>query len=132
MRKYTFPATKEEISNCYDLDMLNNWKHQFEQTFNQVESDWGGMDNLPERLFKYINANRLNLRQINFKIKKLSSPVSSVGALKCFHDTAKETLPDTLYETIVGKTKMILGCVNKDWDDMIKKPSWQKTNTKNR
>lgn len=121
MRKYQFPATRTNIDNCYDVEQLKQWQHGFEQTLNQIEADFGGVENVPENLYKYVIANKYNLQQIGFKIRKLNSPVSGVGALKCFHDTAKELLPDTVYENIVNNTKSRLGKKDCVWEELISK-----------
>lgn len=120
MRKYKFPANRNEIDNSYDVEQLKQWQHGFEQTLNQIESDFGGVENVPEKLYKYAIANKYNLQQINFKIRKLTGPVSSVGALKCFHDTAKELLTDAVFENIVNNTKLRLGKTDHDWEELIK------------
>lgn len=119
--RYGFPCRREDIDRCYDLDQLKKWKSQFEQTFRQIEADYGDVDNVPDGLYRYVEANRLNLKQINFKIRKLTSDVTSVGALKCFHDVAKEMLPNEYYY-IVEQAKIRLGKADADWDKLIKKP----------
>ncbi len=128
MRKYQFPATRTDIDNCYDVEQLKQWQHGFEQTLNQIEADFGGVDNVPEKLYKYAIANKYNLQQIGFKIRKLSSPVSGVGALKCFHDTAKELLPESVYDDIVNNSKIRLGKTDNDWDKLISKKNHGRTN----
>lgn len=120
MRKYEFPANRNDIDNCYDVEQLKRWQHGFEQTLNQIEADFGGVDNVPEKLYKYTTANKYNLQQIGFKIRKLNSPVSSVGALKCFHDTMKELMPNE-YGIIVEQAKIRLGKRDFDWEELIRK-----------
>lgn len=121
MRKYEFPAKRNDIENCYDVEQLKQWQHGFEQTLNQIEADFGGVENVPEKLYKYAIANKYNLQQIDFKIRKLNSPVSSVGALKCFHDTAKELLPEAVFENIVNNAKIRLGKKDCGWEELISK-----------
>lgn len=121
MRKYEFPAKRNDIDNCYDVEQLKRWQHGFEQTLNQIESDFGGVENVPEKLYKYTIANKYNLQQIGFKIRKLNSPVSSVGALKCFHDTAKELLSEAVFENIVNNTRTRLGKQDCGWEELISK-----------
>lgn len=121
MRKYEFPAKRNDIDNCYDVEQLKQWQHGFEQTLNQIEADFGGVENVPEKLYKYAIANKYNLQQIDFKIRKLNSPVSSVGALKCFHDTAKELLPEAVFENIVNNAKIRLGKKDCSWEELISK-----------
>jgi hypothetical protein len=121
MRKYEFPAKRNDIDNCYDVEQLKQWQHGFEQTLNQIEADFGGVENVPEKLYKYAIANKYNLQQIDFKIRKLNSPVSSVGALKCFHDTAKELLPEAVFENIVNNAKIRLGKKDCGWEELISK-----------
>ena len=85
-----------------------------------MESDYGGIENVPERFYKYAKANELNLKQIKFKIRKLTGPVTSAGALKAFHDMAKSVMPRSEYDVLVVKTKMSLGKADADWDELIK------------
>ena len=120
MRRYDFPAKREEIDACCDVKQLKDWEHQFELCLQQMESDFGGIENVPERLFKYARANQMNLKQIKFKIRKLTGPVTSAGALKAFHDMAKSVMPRSEYEVLVVKTKMSLGKADADWDELIK------------
>ena len=118
-RPYNFPAKREDIEACCDVKQLKEWQHQFEQSLNQMEADYGGIDNVPERLYKYAKANQLNLQQIKFRIRKLTGPVTSAGALKAFHDIVKQCLPNE-YETLVEKTKLSIGKPEADWNDLIK------------
>ena len=125
MRDYKFPVRKEDIEGCNSVETLRQWKHEFEMTLTQIETDFGGsIDNAPEKIQKYYNANRLNLKQINFRIAQLTKPVSPVGALKRFHDKVKELFPSE-YSHIVEVTKASLGQPGGDWEDMIK-PQKQK------
>lgn len=121
MSKYKFPAKRNDIDNCYDVEQLKQWQHGFEQTLNQIEADFGGVENVPEKQYKYVIANKYNLQQIDFKIRKLNSPVSSVGALKCFHDTAKELLPEAVFGNIVNNAKIRLGKKECNWEELISK-----------
>lgn len=118
-RSYDFPAKREDIDACFDLQQLREWQHRFEQTLNQMESDYGGIENVPERLYKYAKANQLNLKQINYRINKITGPITSAGALKVFHDTVKAVLPNE-YNALVQRTKDILGRPDDDWNEMIK------------
>ena len=118
-RIYKFPAEREDIESCCDVQQLKEWQHQFELSLGQMESDYGGIDNVPERLYKYAKANELNLKQIKFKIRKLTGPVTSAGALKAFHDTVKQCLPNE-YGAMVERTKAVLGKADADWDELIK------------
>ncbi len=120
MRRYDFPAKREEIDACCDVKQLKDWEHQFELCLQQMESDFGGIENVPERLLKYARANQMNLKQIKFKIRKLTGPVNSAGALKAFHDTVKELLPNE-YGYIVEHAKVRLGRKHEDWDELIKR-----------
>lgn len=128
MRKYQFPAKRTDIESCYDVETLKQWQHLFEQTFYQMEADYGGVENVPEKLYKFAIANKNNLNEIKFKIRKLSGPVSSVGALKCFHDTAKELLPESVYDDIVNNSKIRLGKTDQDWDKLISKKNHGRNN----
>lgn len=119
-RRYDFPATREDIDKCCDVQQLKEWQHQFELSLGQMETDYGGIENVPERLYKYAKANELNLKQIKFKIRKLTGPVTSAGALKAFHDMAKSVMPRSEYEVLVAKTKLSLGKSDADWDELIK------------
>lgn len=119
-RIYKFPAEREDIESCCDVQQLKEWQHQFELSLGQMESDYGGIENVPERLYKYAKANELNLKQIKFKIRKLTGPVTSAGALKAFHDMAKSVMPRSEYEVLVAKTKLSLGKSDADWDELIK------------
>lgn len=119
-RRYDFPATREDIDKCCDVKQLKEWQHQFELSLGQMETDYGGIENVPERLYKYAKANELNLKQIKFKIRKLTGPVTSAGALKAFHDMAKSVMPRSEYEVLVAKTKLSLGKSDADWDELIK------------
>ena len=119
-RTYNFPATREDIEKCYNANQLKEWQHQFELSLGQMESDYGGIENVPERFYKYAKANELNLKQIKFKIRKLTGPVTSAGALKAFHDMAKSVMPRSEYEVLVAKTKLSLGKSDADWDELIK------------
>ncbi len=119
-RRYDFPATREDIDKCCDVQQLKEWQHQFELSLGQMETDYGGIENVPERLYKYAKANELNLKQIKFKIRKLTGPVTSAGALKAFHDMAKSVMPRSEYDVLVVKTKMSLGKADADWDELIK------------
>lgn len=124
MSRYDFPARKEEIDGCPDIEQLRKWKHQFELTLTQMAVDFGGIENAPEKIQKYYNANKLNLRQIDFRIAQLSKPVSSVACLKRFHDKVRELFPSE-YAHIVELTKASLGCPDGNWEEMIK-PQKQK------
>lgn len=75
---------------------------------------------MPENLYKYGLANKYNLKQILFKIRKLTGPVSSIGALKCFHDVVKELFPNE-YGSLVIEAKKRLGKSEAHWDELIKK-----------
>ena len=119
-RIYNFPCKREDIDKCCDLKQLKEWQHQFELSLGQMETDYGGIENVPERLYKYAKANELNLKQIKFKIRKLTGPVTSAGALKAFHDMAKSVMPRSEYEVLVAKTKLSLGKEDWDWDELIK------------
>ena len=119
MRRYDFPAKREDIENCFDVQQLKEWQHQFELCLQQMETDWGGIESVPEKLYKYAKANEKNLAQIKFKIRKLTGPVTSAGALKAFHDTVKQFLPNE-YGAIVERTKASLGRPDDDWDELIK------------
>lgn len=119
MRRYDFPAKREEIDKCCDVKQLKEWEHKFELSLGQMESDYGGIENVPERLYKYAKANQLNLKQIKFRIRKLTGPVTSAGALKCFHDVVKELCPNE-YTVFVEKAKELLGKTGEDWNDLIK------------
>lgn len=118
-RQYNFPAKREDIEACCDVKQLKEWQQQFEQSLNQMESDYGGIENVPEKLYKYAKANQHNLHQIKFKIRKLTGPVTSAGALKAFHDMVKQLLPNE-YGHIVSETKKTLGKEDWDWDELIK------------
>lgn len=118
-RQYSFPANRKDIDKCCDVKQLKEWQHQFELSLGQMESDYGGIENVPERLYKYAKANELNLNQIKFKIRKLTSPVTSVGALKAFHDTVKAALPNE-YGEMVERTKERLGKQDCDWNELIR------------
>ena len=118
-RIYNFPAKREDIESCCDVQQLKEWQHQFELSLGQMESDYGGIENVPERLYKYAKANQLNLKQIKFRIRKLTGPVTSAGALKCFHDVVKELCPNE-YTVFVKKAKELLGKTGEDWNDLIK------------
>lgn len=119
-RNYTFPARREEIECCNDVNQLKEWKQHFELTLGQMETDFGGLENVPEKLYKYAKANENNLKQIKFRINKLTGPVTSAGALKAFHDTVKQFLPRSEYEAIVERTKAVLGKTDEDWEEIIK------------
>lgn len=119
-RRYDFPATREDIDKCCDVKQLKEWQHQFELSLGQMESDYGGIENVSERLYKYAKANQHNLHQIKFRIRKLTGPVTSAGALKAFHDMAKSVMPRSEYDVLVVKTKMSLGKADADWDELIK------------
>ena len=120
MRNYKFPARKEEIDVCCDLEQLRQWKHEFEMTLAQMESEFGGnIDNAPEKIWKYAKANRLNLENINRRIDRIMKPVSSAAALKRFHDKVKELFPSE-YDHIVDATKVSLGQPDADWQELIK------------
>lgn len=119
-RIYKFPAEREDIESCCDVQQLKEWQHQFELSLGQMETDYGGIENVPERLYKYAKANELNLKQIKFKIRKLTGPVTSAGALKAFHDMAKSVMPRSEYDVLVAKTKLSLGKADADWDELIK------------
>ena len=119
-RIYKFPAEREDIESCCDVQQLKEWQHQFELSLGQMETDYGGIENVPERLYKYAKANELNLKQIKFKIRKLTGPVTSAGVLKAFHDMAKSVMPSSEYEVLVAKTKLSLGKADADWDELIK------------
>jgi hypothetical protein len=118
-RIYNFPCKREDIDKCCDLKQLKEWQHQFELSLDQMESDYGGIENVPEKLYKYAKANELNLKQIKFKIRKLTGPVTSAGVLKAFHDEVKRTMPNE-YGTICESVKMQLGKEDWDWDELIK------------
>lgn len=118
-RIYKFPAEREDIESCCDVQQLKEWQHQFELSLGQMESDYGGIENVPERLYKYAKANQHNLHQIKFRIRKLTGPVTSAGALKAFHDVVKANLPNE-YDVIVQLTKNDLGRPDDDWNELIK------------
>lgn len=118
-RIYNFPCKREDIDQCCDVQQLKEWQHQFELSIGQMESDYGGIENVPEKLYRYAKANELNLKQIKFKIRKLTGPVTSAGALKAFHDTVKRLMPNE-YGFLVTETKKSLGKEDWDWDEMIK------------
>ena len=119
MRRYDFPAKREDIDKCNDATQLREWEHQFELTLGQMESDFGSIENVPEKLFKYARANQMNLKQIKFRIRKLTGPVTSAGALKAFHDIVRQYLPNE-YDALVQQTKTLLGRTDADWDELIK------------
>lgn len=116
---YQFPARREEIAACNDVNQLKAWENEFQSVLTQMDSDFGGIENVPEYLYKYAKANELNLKQIKFKIRKLTGPVTSAGALKAFHDEVKRTMPNE-YGTICESVKMQLGKEDWDWDELIK------------
>lgn len=118
-RNYSFPAKRDDIDKCNDVNQLRKWEHQFELTIGQMESDFGSIENVPEKLFKYARANQMNLKQIKFKIRKLTGPVTSAGALKAFHDIVRQCLPNE-YEALVNQTKSFLGRPDDDWNELIK------------
>ena len=118
-RFYNFPARREDIESCYDINKLKSWQEDFEKSLTQLESDYGGLDNLPDSLARFARAEQLNLTQIKFRIRKLSAPVSSAGALKAFHDMVKQCLLNE-YQSLVQRTKDFLGRSNDDWDQLIK------------
>lgn len=116
---YQFPARREEIAACNDVTQLKEWENEFQSVLTQMDSDFGGIENVPEYLSKYAKANELNLKQIKFKIRKLTGPVTSAGVLKAFHDEVKRTMPNE-YGTICESVKMQLGKEDWDWDELIK------------
>lgn len=118
-RIYNFPCKREDIDKCCDVKQLKEWQHQFELSLGQMETDYGCIENVPEKIYKYAKANELNLKQIKFKIRKLTGPVTSAGALKAFHDVVKANLPNE-YDVIVQLTKNNLGRPDDDWDELIK------------
>ena len=55
----------------------------------------------------------------HYKLHKLTSNVTSAGALKAFHDEVKRLMPNE-YGYLVAETKKSLGKEGWDWDEMIK------------
>ncbi len=84
-----------------------------------MDSDFGGIENVPEYMYRYAKANECNLKTIRYKLHKLTSKVTSAGALKAFHDTVKQCMPNE-YGYLVEQTKKSLGKEDYDWDEMIK------------
>ena len=116
---YQFPARREDIAACNDVTQLKEWENDFQAVFNKMDSDFGGIENVPEYLYKYAKANECNLKTIRYKLHKLTSNVTSAGALKAFHDTVKQCMPNE-YGFLVEQTKKSLGKEGWDWDELIK------------
>lgn len=116
---YQFPARREDIAACNDVTTLKEWQNEFESVFSKMDSDFGGIENVPEYLYKYTRANECNLKTIRYKLHKLTSKVTSAGALKAFHDEVKRLMPNE-YGYLVEQTKKSLGKEDSDWDEMIK------------
>lgn len=116
---YQFPARREEIAACNDVTQLKEWENEFQSVLTQMDSDFGGIENVPEYMYRYAKANECNLKTIRYKLHKLTSKVTSAGALKAFHDTVKQCMPNE-YGIIVDKTLISLGKEGWDWDELIK------------
>lgn len=117
-RIYNFPCKREDIDKCCDVQQLKEWQHQFELSLCQMESDYGGIENVPEKLYKYAKANELNLKQIKFKIRKLTGPITSAGVLKCFHDVVRELDPE-YHASVTEEVKKRICKEDEDWDELI-------------
>jgi hypothetical protein len=116
---YQFPVRREEIAACNDVNTLKEWENEFQSVLTQMDSDFGGIENVPEYLYKYAKANECNLKTIRYKLHKLTSKVTSAGALKAFHDEVKRLMPNE-YGIIVDKTLISLGKEGWDWNELIK------------
>ena len=116
---YQFPARREEIASCNDVTQLKEWENDFQSVLTQMDSDFGGIENVPEYLYKYAKANECNLKTIRYKLHKLTSKVTSAGALKAFHDEVKRLMPNE-YGFLVAETKKSLGKEDSDWGELIK------------
>lgn len=127
MSKYTFPCKREDIEKCCDINQFKEWKKEFETQFLQVDVDYGSIENAPEKLRGFLQANLYNLQNIDRRITQISKPVSSAAALKRFHDKVRELLPDQ-YSSIVKATLLSLGREDADWNETIKpkKPKFTK------
>jgi hypothetical protein len=116
---YQFPARREDIAACNDVTQLKEWENDFQSVLTQMDSDFGGIENVPEYMYRYAKANECNLKTIRYKLHKLTSKVTSAGALKAFHDTVKQCMPNE-YGFLVAETKKSLGKEGWDWDELIK------------
>lgn len=116
---YQFPARREDIAACNDVNQLKEWEKEFDLQLGKMESDYGGIENVPEYLYKYAKANEANFKTIRYKLHKLTSNVTSAGALKAFHDTVKQCMKNE-YGFLVEQTKKSLGKEGWDWDELIK------------
>ena len=118
-RTYQFPARREEIAACNDVTQLKEWENDFQSVLTQMDSDFGGIENVPEYMYRYAKANECNLKTIRYKLHKLTSKVTSAGALKAFHDEVKRLMPNE-YGFLVAETKKSLGKEDSDWGELIK------------
>ena len=116
---YQFPARREEIADCNDVTRLKEWENEFQSVLTQMDSDFGGIENVPEYMYRYAKANECNLKTIRYKLHKLTSKVTSAGALKAFHDEVKRLMPNE-YGFLVAETKKSLGKEDYDWGELIK------------
>lgn len=119
MRKYEFPATRKDIEHCCDVAVLHEWEERFITVLTQMDSDFGGIENVPEKMKLFAHANQCNLQQIKYRIHRLNSPVTSAGALKCFHDVVKELLPNE-YEHLTEEARIRLGRAGTPWEELIR------------
>ena len=116
---YQFPVRREEIAACNDVTQLKEWENDFQSVLTQMDSDFGGIKNVPEYMCRYAKANECNLKTIRYKLHKLTSKVTSAGALKAFHDEVKRLMPNE-YGFLVAETKKSLGKEDSDWGELIK------------
>ena len=118
-KTYQFPARREDIAACNDVTQLKEWENEFQSVLTQMDSDFGGIENVPEYMCRYAKANECNLKTIRYKLHKLTSKVTSAGALKAFHDEVKRLMPNE-YGFLVAETKKSLGKEDSDWGELIK------------
>lgn len=136
--KFNFPAKKEEIETCTDINLLKEWQKKFEEQLTTAEFTFGqDFDEAPEKLKGYLKANEWNLRQIKWKIRTLEKPIEPIVALKKFYDTVCEHLENdkiwldcdhhmSRLEYIKKMTLKKLGKPNEDFDEMIKPKKYKK------
>jgi hypothetical protein len=118
-KTYQFPARREEIAACNDATQLKEWQNEFERIFAMMDYDYCGIENVPEYMSGFVHSNECNLKTIRYKLHKLTSKVTSAGALKAFHDEVKRLMPNE-YGYLVEQTKKSLGKEDYDWDELIK------------